>query len=222
MRRYIWQLVRAISWCHRSDVVHRDIKPENLLVDPESRSNSALKLCDFGFARAVTRAKTAREPLTDYVATRCTAAPELLLGSGRAYGFEVDQWAIGCIMGELIDGQPLFPGESDVDQLYIVQKHMGPLTEEQRAAARRNPRFAGTRFPAEGVEPAGIRRKYAGKVSETGIRFMQELLRMDPRERLTWHGMLTHPFFEGMEGVRLARQRADQTPSARRTPRRRS
>ena len=212
VRRYIWQLVRAISWCHRSDVVHRDIKPENLLVDPESRSNSALKLCDFGFARALTRAKTAREPLTDYVATRWYRAPELLLGSD-AYGFEVDQWAIGCIMGELIDGQPLFPGESDVDQLYIVQKHMGPLTEEQRAAARRNPRFAGTRFPAEGLEPAGIRRKYAGKVSETGIRFMHQLLRMDPRERLTWHGMLTHPFFEGMEGYDA---RAPSGPNAER------
>ena len=137
-------------------------------------------------------------PLTDYVATRWYRAPELLLGSD-AYGFEVDQWAIGCIMGELIDGQPLFPGESDVDQLYIVQKHVGPLTEEQRGAARRNPRFAGTRFPAEGSEPIGIRRKYAGKVSETGLRFMHQLLRMDPRERLTWHGMLTHPFFEGME-----------------------
>ena len=200
VRRYIWQLVRAISWCHRSDIVHRDIKPENLLVDPESRSNAALKLCDFGFARALTRAKTEREPLTDYVATRWYRAPELLLGSD-AYGFEVDQWAIGCIMGELIDGQPLFPGESDVDQLYIVQKHMGPLTDEQRAAWRRNPRFAGTRFPkAEGVEPKGIHRKYAGKVSESGLRFMKELLRMDPRERLTWHGMLTHPFFEGMEG----------------------
>ena len=44
-------------------------------------------------------------------------SPELLLGS-TCYGFEVDTWAIGCIMGELIDGQPLFPGESDIDQLY--------------------------------------------------------------------------------------------------------
>ena len=125
----------------------------------------------------------------------------------------MDQWAIGCIMGELIDGQPLFPGESDVDQLYIVQKHMGPLTEEQRGAARRNPRFAGTRFPAEGSEPIGIRRKYAGKVSETGLRFMHQLLRMDPRERLTWHGMLTHPFFEGMEGYDA---RAPSGPNAER------
>jgi serine/threonine protein kinase len=47
VRRYIWQLVKAIAWCHRHDIVHRDIKPENLLVGPDSygartRSNSAI------------------------------------------------------------------------------------------------------------------------------------------------------------------------------------
>lgn len=47
-------------------------------------------------------------------------APELLLGSTE-YGPSVDLWAIGCIMGELSDGQPLFPGESEIDQLYIIQ-----------------------------------------------------------------------------------------------------
>lgn len=47
-------------------------------------------------------------------------APELLLGSTR-YDPSVDLWAIGCIMGELVDGQPLFPGDSEIDQLYIVQ-----------------------------------------------------------------------------------------------------
>lgn len=50
-------------------------------------------------------------------------APELLLGSTR-YDPSVDLWAIGCIMGELVDGQPLFPGDSEIDQLYIVQVHM--------------------------------------------------------------------------------------------------
>jgi cyclin-dependent kinase-like len=64
------------------------------------------------------------------VSTRWYRAPELLLGS-TVYGFEVDQWAIGCIMGELIDGQPLFPGESDIDQLYIIQRQLGGLTQSQ-------------------------------------------------------------------------------------------
>lgn len=65
-------------------------------------------------------------------------APELLLGS-TSYGKEVDQWAIGCIMGELVDGQPLFPGESDIDQLYIIQRLLGPLTQDQ--VGRRKPKL---------------------------------------------------------------------------------
>ncbi|KAF5825873.1 kinase-like domain-containing protein, partial [Dunaliella salina] len=76
--------------------------------------------------------------ITDYVSTRWYRAPELLLGSTH-YGMEVDLWAIGCIMGELVDGQPLFPGESDIDQLYIIQRLVGSLTEEQQQLFLRNP-----------------------------------------------------------------------------------
>lgn len=56
------------------------------------------------------------------MSARWYRAPELLLGSTR-YDPSVDLWAIGCIMGELVDGQPLFPGDSEIDQLYIVQVH---------------------------------------------------------------------------------------------------
>ena len=50
------------------------------------------------------------------MATRWYRSPELLLMSDTlSYGKEVDIWAVGCIMGELTDGQPLFPGESEVD-----------------------------------------------------------------------------------------------------------
>ncbi len=50
-------------------------------------------------------------------------------------------------MGELIDGQPLYPGESEIDQLYVIQKVMGPLTPEQTELFLRNPRFLGLKFP---------------------------------------------------------------------------
>jgi cyclin-dependent kinase-like len=66
--------------------------------------------------------------LTDYVATRWYRAPEILIGSN--YGKEVDMWAIGCIMGEISDGEPLFPGETEIDQLFIIQKLLGPMTPE--------------------------------------------------------------------------------------------
>jgi cyclin-dependent kinase-like len=54
------------------------------------------------------------------VATRWYRSPELLLGD--IYGKEVDIWAVGCIIGEITDGEPLFPGDSEIDQLYLIQK----------------------------------------------------------------------------------------------------
>lgn len=184
VRRYTWQLVKAVAWCHRHDIVHRDIKPENLLVGSDDTRSDALKLCDFGFARQLKRHK-ANEPLTDYVATRWYRAPELLLGSA-SYGLEVDQWAVGCIMGELTDGQPLFPGESDVDQLHIVREAMGAIDEKTPGRDDR------------GMEH--LRRRYSPKLDDNALRFMRGTLAMDPRERLSWQGMLTHAYFEGMDG----------------------
>lgn len=86
---------------HAHHLLHRDIKPENLLVSDRKE----LKICDFGFARQAPRGE---EELTDYVATRWYRPPELLVGV--PYGREVDLWAAGCIMAELVDGNPLFPG----------------------------------------------------------------------------------------------------------------
>lgn len=102
------------------NVIHRDIKPENLLITDTNQ----LKICDFGFARNLPQQKPgSNQILTDYVATRWYRSPELLLGD--KYSKEVDIWAIGCIMGEITDGEPLFPGESEIDQLYVIQKIMG-------------------------------------------------------------------------------------------------
>lgn len=59
------------------------------------------------------------------------------------YGKAMDVWAIGCIMGELSDGQPLFPGESEIDQLYTIQKVLGPLPKEQMTMFYGNARYQG-------------------------------------------------------------------------------
>lgn len=66
----------------------------------------------------------AGDEYTDYVATRWYRSPELLVGDTQ-YGPPVDTWAIGCVYAELMTGQPLWPGRSDVDQLYLIRKTLG-------------------------------------------------------------------------------------------------
>ncbi|PNH08918.1 Cyclin-dependent kinase-like 5 [Tetrabaena socialis] len=93
VRNYIYQLIKAVGWCHQHNIVHRDIKPENLLISPSALAGGVgkLKLCDFGFARQLPPPDVS---ITDYVSTRWYRSPELLLGSTH-YGKEVDLWAIG-------------------------------------------------------------------------------------------------------------------------------
>lgn len=67
---------------------------------------------------------------TDYVATRWYRAPELLVGDTQ-YGPPVDVWALGCVFAELLHGNPLWPGKSDVDQLYLIRKTLGRLIKAQ-------------------------------------------------------------------------------------------
>ena len=176
VKRFIYQLLSAVDFCHKQNVIHRDIKPENLLVN----SDASLKICDFGFARTM---DGKMNDMTSYVATRWYRAPELLLGLSN-YGMEVDQWAIGCIMSELTDGQPLFPGESEIDQLFQIQHILGPLTPSQKESFSSNPRFLGYSFPElSKTEP--LRKKLSGKLSKAGISLLKLLLRMDPEKRIT-------------------------------------
>ena len=88
---------------------------------------------------------------------------------------------------ELIDGQPLFPGESDVDQLYIIQRLLGPLPPAQNAAFLANPRFAGFKFGEHlGSQPRQLEARYraalqSGALPSDGLDFMQRCLRCAPR-----------------------------------------
>ena len=203
VRLYVHQLCDAVAFMHAAGYVYRDIKPENLLVDDGKR----LKLCDFGFARRIDVADArgnsrGKDPLTDYVATRWYRAPELLLGQPYAgadgattrtgYGQPVDMWAVGCLMGELTDGEPLFPGDSDVDQLRLLQRCLGRLTPGQMMAFSLNPNNAGVTF--DDAEPEGLDARYAGKMSELELDFCGRLLTMNPKERITGEECLRHPY----------------------------
>ncbi|KXZ56384.1 hypothetical protein GPECTOR_1g340 [Gonium pectorale] len=206
VRLIMFQLCSAIAFIHSKGMLYRDIKPENLLVD----ESGTVKLCDFGFARYLPSKPTSH--LTDYVATRWYRAPELLLGppykdsTGRhiqyMYGPQVDMWAVGCLMGELLDGEPLFAGDSDLDQLYRVQQVLGPMAPSHQYLFYANPHNTGIVFNIK--QPLTLSSRYRGKVSDVELDFMSGLLNMDPDRRLTGEQCLQHPYLSDLAAAALA------------------
>lgn len=111
----MYQLLSATRYLHAGNVIHRDQKPSNVLLD----SDCIVKIADFGLARSLTHLESENGPdacLTDYVATRWYRAPEILLGC-KHYTTGVDLWSLGCIIGEMLLGRPLFPGNSTLEQV---------------------------------------------------------------------------------------------------------
>ncbi|KAI9004558.1 kinase-like domain-containing protein [Phycomyces nitens] len=133
----VQQMLAALAHVHQHNIFHRDMKPENLLIG-SSQSGPIIKLADFGLAREL----NSKPPYTDYV-----QGPEVLLRS-PVYAASVDLWAVGAIIAELITLQPLFPGQSEIDQLYRICQVMGSpgkktfVRKRARPEKRVSPGFA--------------------------------------------------------------------------------
>jgi glycogen synthase kinase 3 beta len=129
--------LRSIAYIHAKGICHRDIKPQNILVDTSSH---ILKLCDFGSAKQLVKG----EPNVSYICSRYYRAPELIFGNSN-YDTYIDVWSVGCVIAELMLGQPIFPGESGVDQLVEIIKILGTPSKEEILAM--NPDYNEYRFP---------------------------------------------------------------------------
>jgi len=114
-----------LAYIHSLGICHRDIKPQNLLINPDTHE---LKLCDFGSAKILIKG----EPNVSYICSRYYRAPELIFGASD-YTPAIDIWSSGCVMAELILAQPIFAGESGIDQLVEIIRVLGTPTREQIA-----------------------------------------------------------------------------------------
>ncbi|KAK2519957.1 Cdkl2 [Columba guinea] len=185
VRKYLFQIIRGIAFCHSHNIIHRDIKPENILVSQAG----VVKLCDFGFARTLA---ASGEAYTDYVATRWYRAPELLVGDVK-YGKAVDVWAIGSLITEMLTGEPLFPGDSDIDQLYHITKCLGNLIPRHQELFYKNPLFAGMRLP-EVKEAESLDKRYP-KLPAAVLDLAKNCLQIDPDKRPSCAELLQCDFF---------------------------
>ncbi|KAF6032496.1 ICK [Bugula neritina] len=162
---------------------HRDLKPENLLCDgPEH-----VKLADFGLAREI----RSRPPFTDYVSTRWYRAPEILLRSTN-YNSPIDIWAVGTIMAELYTLRPLFPGSSEIDQIFKICTVLGTPSKQAWPEGHQLAAAMNFRWPQCTETPL---RTLVPSASPEAIQLMKDTLMWDPKRRPTAAQILKSPYF---------------------------
>jgi len=184
VKLYLYQLSRALAHIHALGICHRDIKPQNLLVNPK---NQQLKLCDFGSAKALVPG----EPNVSYICSRYYRAPELIFGS-TDYTTAIDIWSEGCVGAELLLGQPLFPGDSGVDQLVEIIKVLGTPTKEEIRSMNSN--YIEFKFPQ--IKGCQWKKIFRNKTPDEAMDFIAKTLAYTPSKRLNPLEGCAHPFFD--------------------------
>lgn len=218
VKQLLGQLLSAVAYMHKHWYIHRDIKTSNLLYKAET---GRLTICDFGLSR---RFGDPINALTAEVVTLWYRCPELLLGE-RTYDSAVDVWSCGCVLGELLTGQALFPGQGEADQLKLICAVLGWPHEAAWKGITTKPNYAtmiGNRLAQlnndsesgnsdasrseHNLELHGIRRRFhrtashAGNaslfLSAAGCDLLASLLRYDPHQRISARQALDHAWFK--------------------------
>ncbi|NXD00783.1 MK15 kinase, partial [Certhia familiaris] len=186
----LYQLLKATKFIHSGNVIHRDQKPSNVLLDAQC----CVKLCDFGLARSLCQQGEAQPSpaLTEYVATRWYRAPEILLASHN-YTKGVDMWSIGCILGEMLLGKPLFPGTSTINQIEQILRVIPAPSPEDILALQ-------SEYKASVINHMSSRQRVAfeeifpSSTPLPALDLLKKLLVFNPDKRLTAEEALQHPY----------------------------
>ncbi|XP_063708939.1 serine/threonine-protein kinase MAK [Culicoides brevitarsis] len=184
VKSILFQVMSGLAFMHRHGFFHRDLKPENILCS----GPDTIKIADFGLAREI----RSRPPYTDYVSTRWYRAPEVLLHSTR-YSSAIDLWAVGCIMAELYTFRPLFPGSSEVDQLFKICSVLGTPDKNDWSEGYRLASVIQFQFPECPKVPLET---LVTRASAEGLQMMVDMLMWDPDRRPSAQQSLKYPFFQ--------------------------
>ncbi|XP_027682472.1 serine/threonine-protein kinase MAK isoform X1 [Chelonia mydas] len=184
IRNIMYQILQGLAFIHKHGFFHRDMKPENLLcMGPE-----LVKIADFGLAREL----RSQPPYTDYVSTRWYRAPEVLLRSS-VYSSPIDIWAVGSIMAELYTLRPLFPGTSEVDEIFKICQVLGTPKKSDWPEGYQLASAMNFRFPQ--CIPMHLK-TLIPNASNEAIQLMTDMLNWDPKKRPTASQALKYPYFQ--------------------------
>jgi len=192
-RYYIYELLKALDYCHSNGIMHRDVKPHNVMIDHRQRK---LRLIDWGLAEFY-------HPEQEYnvrVASRYFKGPELLVDM-QDYDYSLDMWSLGCMFaGMIFRKEPFFHGHDNNDQLVKIAKVVG--TAELYAYLEKYGLVLDVQLKQLiGVHSKKPWNKYITPENRhlcppEAIDFLSKLLRYDHQERLTAKEAMAHPYFE--------------------------
>ncbi|XP_057762352.1 mitogen-activated protein kinase homolog MMK2-like [Arachis stenosperma] len=187
---FLYQLLRGLKYVHSANVLHRDLKPSNILLN----ANCDLKIADFGLARTTSET----DFMTEYVVTRWYRAPELLLNCSD-YTAAIDVWSVGCIFGEIMTREPLFPGKDYVHQLRLITELIGSpddaslgflRSENAKRYVRQLPQCRKQKFSAR-----------FPNMSADALDLLEKMLIFDPNKRITVDEALSHPYLSSLHDI---------------------
>lgn len=138
--------------------------------------------------------KTPKNPLTEYVVTRWYRCPEVLLAPHLPYTTAVDCWSAGCIVAELIRRKPIFQGKNFVHQVQVILERLGTPASSELGF---EPRDDAAKFLARQPhhEAPGLL-SLMPKATPSQLKFIESLLRINPKKRATVDQALADPYFD--------------------------
>ncbi|CAD5219452.1 unnamed protein product [Bursaphelenchus okinawaensis] len=184
VKLFLVQLLRGLAYCHRRRILHRDLKPQNLLINRLGE----LKLADFGLARAQS---IPTKTYSNEVVTLWYRPPDVLLGS-TDYTTHIDMWGVGCILYEMLHHKPMFPGQSNDEQLKLIFNMLGTPTMDSCPELCQMPGFKQGNFKKQKAKSL-IRHP---RVDAQRADFLEKCLKYDGKKRISALDAMHHQFLD--------------------------